>query len=459
MDLLQRVIESAEEFNMLPSDGVVMAAVSGGMDSMVMLHLLVQLRKRLGFELTACHYNHQLRGAEAHADEAFVRQSCQLLRIPLQIGRGDVRARAEQSGESIEEAARVLRYAFFEESMEQLGANRLATAHHADDNAETVLINLVRGAGLQGLTGIPPRRGAIVRPLLQISHQELFYYAEEHHIAYRLDASNGDRDFMRNRIRHDVMPMLRDMNPQFSKTVARTTRLLRADNDYLNARAYKIFKHARVVDDNYVLATEQLALTPDPVATRVVRMVFDEMGEQAPAARLSDVVALARGSEPSASVRPGGGLIVQRAYGDIIFTVERKPLPPFAPVPLNLDGETPVPDIPWRITCARDVCPLVREPGVCYLKLEVAERPLLVRSRRAGDTITLRRNSGRKTIKKLFIDEKLPRFLREVVPVIDRDGSCVAVGSFGAELVYHAPAGTPCYRLEMTQIKTKQESR
>lgn len=445
--MLDRIRNFAEEYDMLPQGGLVLAAVSGGRDSMCLLDLLLALRERGNFRLAVCHFNHQLRGAESRGDEEFVEKYCRRLGIEVVIGRGDVRARASALGESVEEAARVLRYAFFDETLERLGADRLVTAHHADDNVETFLINLVRGAGLQGLTGIPPRRDQVVRPLLCISHEEICAYAEERRIPYREDSSNERRDYLRNRLRHDVTPLLREMNPQLSRSVFKTTRLLRSDNDYLNARAHELFSHARTAEDNYIIAASKLAQAPDAVATRAVRKIFEAMGETPPAARLEDIVALARGDDPSAYLQLGNDLLVQRVYDDLLFTVEHDPEPPFAPVPLVLEGETALPSGGWRITCKKSVCPARRVPGVNYLSMEVMEVPLVVRSRQMGDEITLRAGSGTKTLKKLFIDEKIPRLTREVVPVIDRNGVVIAVGSLGADIQWHAKEGEACWEL------------
>ena len=450
MDLVKEIGAYAAEYDMLPAGATVLAAVSGGRDSMVMLHLLLELQKTQSFRLAVCHYNHRLRGEESDGDELFVRRHCAERGIPLTVGSGDVRQHAEAFGESLETAARTLRYAFFETAMAQCAGDRLVTAHHADDNAETLLINLIRGAGLQGLAGIPPRRGNIVRPLLHVGREALAAYGAEQSVPFREDSSNENLDFLRNRLRHEVMPILQVLNPQLTHTLGKTQRLLRSDNDYLNARGYELFSKARPAADNFVISAALFAATPAPAATRAARRIFEEMGETPPAARLEDILALARGGDPSGVLQLGGGLLVQRVYDDLLFTTEEETLPAFRPVTLNLSGETAV-NGRWRATCRQDICPTEREGGVCYLSMTAAEQPLTVRSRKVGDGITLRCGSGRKTLKKLFIDEKVPRYVREQVPVLDRAGDCIAVGRFGAELSFHAAAGETCLRLEFIE--------
>ena len=450
MDLLREIGGYAAEYDMLPSGATVLAAVSGGRDSMVMLHLLLELQKTQKFHLAACHFNHRLRGVESDDDEAFVRAQCAELGVPLKLGSGDVKRRAAATGESIETAARTLRYAFFDEALAECSGDRLVTAHHADDNAETLLINLIRGAGLQGLTGIPPRRGNIVRPLLGATREALAAYSAEHGVPFREDSSNQNTEFLRNRLRQELMPMLQELNPQLTQTLGKTLRLLRSDNDYLNARAYELFTKARPAADNFVISAALFAATPASVATRAARRIFEEMGETPPAARLEDILTLARGSDPSGVLQLGGGLLVQRVYDDLLFTTEEETLPAFRPVTLNLSGETAI-NSRWRATCREEVCPAERETGVCYLARSAAEQLLTVRSRKIGDALTLRQGSGRKTLKKLFIDEKVPRLVREQVPVLDRTGECIAVGRFGAELAFHAAAGESSLRLEFIE--------
>ena len=196
----------------LPERGA-LCAVSGGLDSMCLLTMAVQWGQAQGRRVAAAHFNHQLRGGDADRDERFVRDWCAAHAIPFFAGRGDVRAKAEREGLSVEEAARTLRYAFLEEVRQREGFDCILTAHHADDSAETMLLNLLRGTGLRGLTGIPPVRGRIRRPLLGMTRAELARYAEAHHVPHVEDATNEKDDMTRNLLRHRVMPVLRAANP------------------------------------------------------------------------------------------------------------------------------------------------------------------------------------------------------------------------------------------------------
>ena len=193
------------EYAMLPAGGHVLCAVSGGADSVCLLHLLKGQAEAAGFSLTAAHFDHGLRGEDSRRDAAFVEQLCRDWGVPCVTGSGDVAAEARRRGAGIEETARDLRYTFLEQTADRVGAGVIATAHNADDNVETLLLHLVRGSGLQGLTGIPPRRGEVVRPLLTTSRAEIMDYLEEHHIPHREDSSNSDEAFTRNRLRREIL--------------------------------------------------------------------------------------------------------------------------------------------------------------------------------------------------------------------------------------------------------------
>ena len=203
----------------VPQDRVI-CAVSGGADSMALLMGLYLLRRKLGITLEAAHFNHGLRGAESDEDEAFVRGFCEGLSIPLHCGRGQV----VSGKKGLEAAAREARY----EYLTSLGG-KLATAHTADDNAETVLMHLLRGSGLKGLGAIAPFRDGIIRPMLSITREQLLVFLEEYHIQYRTDSSNLGDEFLRNRLRHHVMPLLLQENPRLAENLSAMALRLRLD--------------------------------------------------------------------------------------------------------------------------------------------------------------------------------------------------------------------------------------
>ena len=223
----------------------VLAAVSGGLDSMCLLHLLATWGRANHMEITAAHFNHQLRGPMADRDETFVKQICEEWKIPCVCGRGDTRALAEAEGLSLEEAARTLRYQFLEETRRSLGAATILTAHHADDNAETMLFHLLRGTGLQGLAGIPAFRDGIARPFLQVPREELAAYARENKVPHIEDETNELEDAARNVLRRRVLPVLKELNPRAVENMTRTAELLAQDERALEIETGRLLRNVK----------------------------------------------------------------------------------------------------------------------------------------------------------------------------------------------------------------------
>jgi tRNA(Ile)-lysidine synthase len=222
--MIGKLAALAARYDMLPDGALTLVCVSGGADSMALLGALTELRVRVA----AAHFNHNLR-PESAEDAAFVRRFCEGRGIPFYLGQGHI------APPGVEEKARKLRYAFFEKTAAELGADRIATAHTANDNAETLLLNLARGAGTHGLAGIPPARGNLVRPLLTVTRAEVLQYLAERSIPHVEDATNADDRYARNKIRLHVIPRLLEINPRFIENASKAAAFLRADDDFINS--------------------------------------------------------------------------------------------------------------------------------------------------------------------------------------------------------------------------------
>ena len=262
--MLENALALTEEYAMLPPGGAVLCAVSGGADSVCLLHWLLRRREEVGFSLTAAHFDHMIRGEESARDAAFVEGLCREWGVPLALGRGDVPAEARRRGEGLEEAGRRLRYAFLRRTAAELGGAVIATAHNADDDVETFFLHLLRGAGLQGLTGIPPRRGDLVRPLLTTSRREILSYLEAHGLPHVEDSTNADPSYARNRLRLQLLPLLRELDPRLEEHMGETMARLRGDNDCLNARALSALRRAAATGEGLSLPAADLAGQPTP---------------------------------------------------------------------------------------------------------------------------------------------------------------------------------------------------
>lgn len=415
---LRRELAFIREYDMLPPGSIVLCAVSGGADSVYLLDLLLHLCQSpdFSFTLRAAHYNHQLRGEESDRDEAFVRTFCTQRKIPLLVGRGDVAGEAKRRKQGVEETARSMRYAFLYDSARQVGADRIATAHHADDNAETLLLHLLRGTGLQGLTGISPRTGPLIRPLLCTSRQEILSSLRGR-LPYVEDSSNSDQRYTRNRIRFQIMPALSALDPDFPLHWARTFRYLRSDNDYLNAQAALLSAQARREERGVVIPTAAIAQAPDPLAARALRQLLSltEGGSaDCTGAHLEALLKLCREGSASSMLHLPHGLLARREYDLLVLTCQDQSpfIKPFVPH----EGDNPVPGTAWSVVL--DGKPW---PG------------LTVRSRRAGDSLTLPGGHSR-SLKKLLIDRKVPRVQRDSLPIAADDLGVIAVAGLGSNL-------------------------
>lgn len=442
----------AQEYAMLPRGGTVLCAVSGGADSMCLLHWLLQGAEAGGYAVAAAHYNHRLRGAESDRDAAFVRDWCTARGVPCLLGGGDVAGEAACSGQGVEEAGRRLRYAFLRQAAEEAGAQVIATAHTADDNGETLLLHLIRGSGLQGLTGIPPRRGVLIRPLLTTSRQEVEAYNAEHGVAWVEDATNADPAYARNFVRLQVMPLLRELNPSLTAALSSAAASLRQDNDFLNAQAARTVSAARWAEDDLVLRADLLASLPPALGARVVQGVVERMAPDTVLSRAhrQAVLDLARGQDPSARTDLPGGLAVQRVYGELLFTDHEEPLAPLEETPLAMPGETAAGSA--RIRCVLEELPAgeANLPDSFYLSCAKVEGGLTLRSRRAGDRLALPGRAGGKSLKKWLIDEKVPRRLRDRVPVLAAGEAVAAVAGLGPDAAFAARPGEAAWHITVT---------
>ena len=428
----------AFQFGLIPPGGGVLCALSGGADSMYLLCRLLEGRERYGWRVCAAHLNHGLRET-AGRDEKFVRDWCKRQGVPLAAGRADVPAFVRREGLSVEEGARILRYRFLSETAEAEGLALTATGHHAGDNAETVLMNLIRGCGLKGLAGIPERRDNIVRPMLEVSRGEIEAYLKEHGVPHVEDETNDDVNYTRNKVRHQLLPLLEELNPQAAAHIAAAARRLREDEEELSRQAAPLAAEGLDIPDGVALPVRVLREAPRPLALRACAVLLERAGLGAQAVHLERVLALALGDDPSAGADLPGGR-AYRQYELLVLAPGADPEPP-APAQLR-EGEQAWGE--WRIWCTPAPCPAKAyiSPWEFYLRPEA----YLVRPRREGDRLTLGRRPE-KTVKKLMIEGKVPARRRARVPVLALGGRAAAVGGLGPEKDCLAAPGAPALHI------------
>ncbi len=419
--LVQRTIE---QYGMIPQGTRVLCGLSGGADS---VSLLLCLRE-LGYAVCACHLNHGLRGAQADEDEAFCRALCGRLDVPFVSGRCDAAAEAKQRGVSIETAARELRYEFFDRCARRMQARRIATAHTADDNLETMLFHLIRGTGAAGLAGIPPVRGDIIRPLIEVERRQIEAYLTARGQDWRTDVTNLDDSCTRNRIRHHVIPALRDIEPTAARHAAQTAALLRQDNACLDALA-------RV--DGAEIETARLRDMPRALAARAVRAMLEQAGApmgEVGQRHIAAVCALAEKRTGSVSL-PGG---LRAAARGGVLRVERVP----ARREMSVRPDCPEKFGAYTVLVAQnrsDIHNSFKTYPVAYDRMN--SELLTVRTWRSSDRMELPGARGARSLKRLYAERGIAPGQRDRLPVLCSAGEIVAAAGIGTDIRFCGTSG------------------
>lgn len=432
---------------MLPAGCRVLCAVSGGADSVYLLCRLLEMSRERGFSVCAAHYNHGLRGGESDRDEAFVRGLCEEKSVAFVSARGDVAAFATERGMSTEEAARALRYGFLEDAADRLGADRIATAHTADDNAETMLMNLARGAGLRGLGGIPPVRGRLIRPMLTVRRADILTYLAERGLGHVEDSSNATDDYARNRVRHYAVPALISVNAGFVENAARTAALLRADEAFLVSLA-QTFINENIADGG--VPAEKLAALPRPVSARAVRLLAGDCAER----HVDAVLRLAPGEGLGYTDLPG--MRVTREQGMLRFGGEDPP--EISRKELYPGRSVRIPEADMVITCrVIPGCPEIYSSlNTFFFNYENICGIISCTSRMAGDRIRLSGRNCTKKLSDLFTEKKLSRRQRILTPVLRDSQGVAAVYGFGVAERCAAKPGETVLRIDILKSGRKR---
>ena len=448
--LLDRRVRETLERAGLDRGGLLIVAVSGGPDSLAMLHALARLRDTLGLRLHGAHLDHRLRGHESTADSHFVATTCRDLGLPITLEQADVSSHRRSEGLSLEEAARELRYDFLSRVAEQHSADGIALGHTADDQAETVLMNIIRGSGLTGLRGMEPtaervftgRKVTLIRPLLGVCRNETVGYCHALGLTPREDSSNLSLEHRRNRVRLELMPMLEGYNPLIRDALRRLSDSAASDLDYLEAEvAIAWDKMARVVGCGVVLDRRAVsALAPGLRSHLLRRAMLTAKGDlkDVEQTHIDGVAGLLDGPAGRSLSLPGG-IRVTVTYDEAIITpagVDPCPLPPLdGQRSLNVPGETVLEG--WSVTARilssdettaptpqdkRETADFSRgvtaSLHVALLDCRSLGVSLCARPWRAGDRFQPLGMSGTKKLQDFFVDAKVPRAWRDRVPLV-----------------------------------------
>ena len=404
--MLNKVLKAIERFSLFENSKTVTVALSGGADSVSLLYALLEIKDSLGLTVRAAHLNHQLRGEESLRDEQFVKELCERLEVELVIKRADVSAEAEKTGESIELAARRIRYDFLEKAGK---GSLVATAHTASDSAETVIFNLARGTALKGLMGIPAKRGMFIRPLILASRQEIENYCAEKGISFVTDSTNLGDDYTRNRIRHNIVPVLKDINASFENTVLRMGAILAEDNDYLESKAKEVYNNVRV---DKSVKTEPLMAEHPAVSKRVIRIYLSDMGIEASAVNTEEVLSILGGGK---TVMPNN--ITLKSEKGLLFIEEKTESKDFI--------------TEYKLISRKEFEKINNLLLKNVLDYDKICGKLVLRKKESGDKMRQAGRGNTKTLKKLCTEQKVDLSLRENLPVLADDKGVIWAYGFG----------------------------
>ncbi|MCW5937724.1 MAG: tRNA lysidine(34) synthetase TilS [Fimbriimonadaceae bacterium] len=450
--MLEAFVAGLDESNLVPAGCRVLVGYSGGPDSTCLLHLLV----RAGRDVVAAHLHH---GQRHEADEEAERCSAfaEGLGVPFMAGRADVPLMARSLGLSLEEAGRRARYAFFDQAMASTSSQRIATAHTADDQVETILLNLTRGTGLTGLRGIPLQRGPIVRPLLRFSRAETVAYCQEYGLWTHDDPANHDLAHSRARMRHRVVPELEQINPSLRTGFARLASLVEREDEFLNAMAAAAAERCErhlngslrflTLNDEVAFDLAAVAQEPPVLRARLLRLVADALGRPPEfdwvEAALGSLMAHPKGS---LTLSNGGPRLT---WKDGLLHFQRlDENPPFS-FPFQIPGEAESLQMGWRFTASKNVR---KEPPASRLE-EVADAeklvpPLSLRSVQPGDRISPLGLGGTKLVSDVYQEMGLTEFARSRLPILsDADGIVWVPGGRLSERVRITEHTTQAVRL------------
>ena len=432
--LEQRVLHFIRQRNLVTDKALLVVAVSGGADSVCLLHVLLELREKLGVELHVAHLDHQLRGADSRADAHYVANLARRLGVPATIEQRDVWRYHTGRGASLEESAREVRYAFLAEVARNVGADCVATGHTLDDHAETVLMHLIRGTGTSGLQGLQPfnswqtgaSRLTVIRPLLEVTREETSVYCRHRRLRPRLDVSNLSLSHMRNRIRHQLLPALEDYNPQITDALVRTAHIVGDDLRLLDELAVQSWREiVRRQADTFIFTRSGFLGLPVSLQRSLLRRAISELLgslKDIEARHIEEVLA-GLTLTPGSLINLPGGLLFSVDYDRFLIGTDQSGLCPFPELTgeftLKIPGEMLIPG--WHIEA------VVIPPGemqkeyddfTAYFRLDEVGDEVIIRSRRHGDRFQPLGMDRMKKLGEFMIDARVPRAWRQRVPVV-----------------------------------------
>lgn len=471
----QKVKDTIAKYRMISESDRVLVGVSGGPDSIALAHVLAGLADDIGFFMHIVHLNHMFRGEEADKDAQSVIEFAAKQNLSCTVEKIDVPAYIEEHRLSAQAGAREVRYSFFEQIMKTGNFNKIATGHHADDQAETVLMNVLRGSGLAGIAGIPPvREDLFIRPLIEVTREEIIQYCEKYNLPVRHDSSNKKDVYLRNRIRNKLFPLLkREYNAKIIETLLRLSEIAREDDDYLTEALDKVWGQIVEVTGarDIVINLSDFLVLHVAIQRRLLMKAWEKVNSSdrdLAFIHVEKLRAFLKDGPDTGWFELPRGIKVRKAYGKARFSPEDRSNIDEYEILLKVPGKTYIPQL--GITIITEMLPgykatrragkavkyfdkevglLDPAPGVHYVDYNRLPGDLLVRNRRPGDRFRPLGMKGTKKLKDFFIDMKIPAEEREKYPVIVSGNEVVLVGGLRMDERWKVSKDT----VEMLQIK------
>ncbi|WP_458415240.1 tRNA lysidine(34) synthetase TilS [Schinkia sp. CFF1] len=426
-----KIEQFIKQHNLLAENSVVVVGVSGGSDSMALLHYLWSIKDKWALTIIAAHVDHMFRGEESYEDLLFVKEFCKEYEILFEGTSIDVPAYIKEHHVSSQVAARECRYDFYNRILEMYNADYLALAHHADDQVETMLMRMVRGSYGKGVAGIPVKRrfntATIIRPFLCLTKKEIEQYIDNLHLSYRLDPSNNKDSYQRNRFRHHVLPLLKGENPNVSERFQSLSEMLFEDQELLEEYAAKELDKVLLEKKEKKVAfnIQEFRRIPISLQRRGIQLILKYLYKRIPSnlatIHINQLLALLRSKHPSGTLHFPKGMIVTKSYNECTLAIDvNEKQSAFFSYSLSVPGEVFITD-DISIKAEWIDCIPEKIDGIDFFLCNPEEiaLPLHIRNRNTGDRMTIKGMNGTKKIKTIFIDEKLPRDKRDSWPIIE----------------------------------------
>jgi tRNA(Ile)-lysidine synthase len=418
------VLATIKKHSMLYSGDGILVGLSGGPDSVCLLYTLNQLKPMFSLRLNALYIDHRMRPSETEEEISFCARLCRELAVPFTSKSVDVKGHAKEHGMNVQEAARNLRYRLLEEHAHECDAVRIALGHTADDQAETVLMRLLRGSGPTGLGGMPPCRGTVIRPLIETTREQIEKFLKEEEASFVIDSSNAKKDYFRNSIRLGLLPEIKRVNPDIVNTLTRMAEIFRDEERYFDILVTKSLMKmiSRKKENKVELFLSPLEAMDKVIMRRVLRRIIDETRglREISFSHIEAIMDLIRNGQSGARIYLPGGIRIIKDYSTLIMTSE----PPLvlAASTLSVPGETHLKEAGMLVKAgildrSGDLLEGTARDTV-FLDADRLSFPLIVRHREKGDFFYPAGFGKRKKLQDFFVDEKVPRDERDRTPLL-----------------------------------------